>query len=294
MIRALSAFLVVFAAALSFGHSYRSDGATVLINEQAVFTLKSSLDGYSPTERAFKIVNTLTDGSVTLPLTVKVTGKGTWIYAGKTRVVRVTSGESKAHAIGVADLVSQWKKSIELALSLPPIKTPSSTTSLGIGVTEFVPLVGTEAQYATIKIGNTEVAQIERILGGIKIVGKVVGETTLVIHTPTSHTQMLVKVLPSAVNEIPELLAEVRGDPARASDVQAVIAAAIQAGLKTAKDAKIEIISANGRRIPAGSMVSIPVKIRVLAPDTIPYTGTVTVKVKNLGVPKEKKVDRTP
>ncbi|MBL8060511.1 MAG: hypothetical protein JNK63_07345 [Chthonomonas sp.] len=286
--------LFVLLTALSFAHSYRSDGGTVFVNEMPTFTLKSSLDGYSPSDRAFKIVNTLTDGSVSLPLTIKPTSKGTWVYAGKTRVVRVTAAEAKAHNLPITELVSQWKRVLETALGLPPIQAPAGPEQLGVGANAFVALVGTEAQFATIKVGNSSVARIERIMGGIKVVGLALGETTVAIHTPTSHAQLLVKVLPSAVDEIPELLAEVRGDPARPSEVQAVIAAAIQAGLKTAKDARIEIISANGRRIPAGSMVSIPVKIRVLAPDTIPYSGTVTVKVKNLGIPKEKKAHRTP
>lgn len=292
-IRSLFVSLFLLLIAISFGHTYRSDGGTVLINEQPVFTLKSSLDGYTPSERAFMIVNTLTDGAIKLPLTIRAARTGTWLYAGSTRVVRITPAEAKAQGAATTELLRKWKQSIEAAYALPPIKASETTTSLGVGATTMVSLVGTEAQEVTQNVGNTEIAQIERVMGGLRVVGKAVGETTVVIHTPSSHIQLLVKVLPSAVEKVPDLMVEVHGDPAKAAEVQAVVADAIMSGLKTAKDARIEIISALGRRIPAGSTVTIPVKVRVLAPNTIPYTGTVPVKVKNLGVPKEKKVDRS-
>ena len=139
-IRSLFVSLFLLLIAISFGHTYRSDGGTVLINEQPVFTLKSSLDGYTPSERAFMIVNTLTDGAIKLPLTIRAARTGTWLYAGSTRVVRITPAEAKAQGAATTELLRKWKQSIEAAYALPPIKASETTTSLGVGATTMVSL----------------------------------------------------------------------------------------------------------------------------------------------------------
>ncbi len=259
----------------------RADGPTVYINEYPAFTLKVTLDGLVPSVRAARIVETVRKGKLISPLEMRATARGIWLQSGKMNVVRVTSQEAVRHGIEQRQLAIQWKNRIESALALPAVQAANNFLLVPTGQVSLVRLVGFEATQAEFECVVPGIVETARVVGGLQITPKAVGETEVIIRTPKGRTRVIVKVQRSAVMETPRITAELIASSGTPAAVEAAVSYAIRQQLKTVELATIEILSQAKTSVPMGSSQNVKVRVRVQARDAVPFEGNVLVKVSN-------------
>lgn len=275
-------FSILFAG--SDAHTYRADSGTVLINEYPVFTLKASLDGWSPAKRATSICETLKTKGAKLPLTVTTKGADLWIYSDQTRIVRVTPQEAALFGVAQKQLLEEWKAAVETALSLPALLFEPEVLDVPVDTSVVARVVGTEALNATPMVEDNTIAICKATARGIEIEGIEVGETTATVTSPNAKIAFKIKVSGASWTPPTALHAEVAGMPASAESVSNAVRSAIERAYADVADVRVEVLRVDSQTIPSGVSRPILAVVRSTSPDTAPITANVTVNVRNVGL----------
>ncbi|MCE2765907.1 MAG: hypothetical protein LW628_03190 [Fimbriimonadaceae bacterium] len=110
------------------------------------------------------------------------------------------------------------------------------------------------------------------------------GYITVTVNGNTQRVHYWVKHYAAIFPET--LLASVNGKPALPGTVRGAVEAALKQQTSFAPMASMKFTLDYVPNLGAGVVLNVPVRIRVTAPGTIERSGTVTVKVSNLGVPQ--------
>ena len=274
----------------AFGAGFRADGATVLVNEMTVFTLRATLNGKNPVQRAEAIVNTISTGELRLPLKVLASGKNLWLKSGEMNVVRVTPQEAKAFGKTQAELMADWKSKVETALNLPPVLFPESKFSIIEGTSGLVRIMGSEALLITPKSSRTEIFSVEIASGGVMVKSLKSGQGILEIETPSGIFSYPIEVTAKPTISQTRFSTSVAGSPATVAMVDRAVRDIIAETLQIVPGTSVSFLSINSSVIKAKESKEVSAKVRLMAPGYATYDFDVVVLVKNLGyrMPREK------
>ncbi len=190
----------------------------------------------------------------------------------------------------------------------PPFTLSKNELRLGVGDTQDIAISGITISPLGASVNRGPSATTPAILSGISTWGAVSSdpeqlevqttESGFVVHakrpgegyitvTVNGNTQRVNYWVKHYAAVFPEsLLASVNGKPALPGAVRGAVEAALKQQTSFAPMASMKFTLDYVPNLGAGVVLNVPVRIRVTAPGTIERSGTVTVKVSNLGVPQ--------
>ncbi len=259
----------------------RADGATVLLNEMPVFTLKSPYKGAAPVKRAATAATNLQKMASVNPVEVKKHADGHQIFAGGKLLVVVSAAEAKAYGSTTAALATAWAQKLREALALPPVKVSRGSVDLTDGEVVVVTMMGSQAPQADVQAADEQIATAQRVPGGVRIVGKGFGETTVIVSAGGAVESIGVRVMPLAAHLPQTLEASVVGAPATRETVESAIEGAIRTRLQGQRLMQIEKLTLQAAPLAEGGRQIYTAQVSVSAPQAKSASGTVRVAVSN-------------
>lgn len=154
---------------------------------------------------------------------------------------------------------------------------------LGVGDSSNVWVPG-DVSSAKIASSDPLILDVKKLDQGFQAKGLRPGSGFVVIHSRGGVKRVDFSVKPYAAKIPGQLSASVSGKPAIPGTVQGAIEATLKQQLQFAPLAKLAIKFPNVPSLGSGLSLNIPVKISVTAPGTLPKSGTVTVRVTNIGL----------
>lgn len=279
---------LLMVGASAFAQTARADGATVHINEFPVFTLRATLDGFTPPRRAAAIVDTITKSGIKEPLTIEARGRDLWIMSGTVRIVRVTAREAQLAGVSPQQLIEEWRGNVTQALQLPALHLEEDSVTLGVGERKLVRLLGSAAREASILALEGQPLDVTRVPGGFQILGRRVGEYTLRIVSGPLQSTLSVRILEPAAKLPERLQTTVMGDPASVLEVTAAAQTAVRQHFQSKPGVQVEVLNTSAAVMPQGTSRTVRVRIRVKGAQGAPIEGDIDVLVRNIAVPFRK------
>ncbi len=265
--------ITVLLAIAALAVDVRAIGGAVYVNESRIMA-------FGDQKRATAVAEQLRRAGNLVPISVQTQGTSASLIAGK---VSVQASRSDASGAGMTpvELASEWADRLKEALRLPPIQVPGKTHQVGIGGEGFFSIVGTEAAKASVTSSNPTIARVEKVPLGMRVRGVGKGRATIRIKSGTNTITAQVQVLPLAANLPQTVTATVVGDPATGETIRSAVENAAQQQLKASPGASVEVLDSRFQSLAQGSNVALQTKIRVTAPNSVPTTGTISVRVSN-------------
>ena len=159
----------------------------------------------------------------------------------------------------------------------------SESIHLGVGDSSSV---ATSGDLSSTRITSSDplILEIKRSSTGVMAKGLRPGAGFITIHSKTKVKQIDFSVKPYAAT-IPDMVtATVSGKPAISGTIQGTIEGSLKQQLKFAPLAKMSMKFLSVPALGPGMSNTIPVKVAITAPGTIPKIGTISVHVSNIGL----------
>lgn len=289
--RALGAFFVGAATLFALAQPARPvsadvviDGATVVINEVEVITIRSAQGGLSAPVRAQAAVAALSAANSTDTVRTESSPNGIRLMLGTRAVATVTQAEARAANSTPEGLAAQWTKNINDALRLPALAIDRTRVNMPPDRGETIRLTGSLARRAKVLVVPEGVVSLERSRGQLRLRPKGAGRARVQVINGDAATVVDVAVLPYAAQLPQSLTARVMGSPASAEAVTSAVTSAVRHRLAVPPDARITVEPVVGRPLPNGLRTQYSVRVTVSAADRVTTTGLVNVSVQNMGV----------
>jgi len=203
-------------------------------------------------------------------------------------LLEISPAEAKSQSSSANGLAVQWAGALHAALILPPLKLEAKTVKVPVGGQTTIGLVGSEAGKATISSSDAAILTVGHHTGTIVLKGGSRGTVTVTIQGAQSVETMSIKVEPYAAKFPQNLTVNVVGAPAAADMVAAVVEGGVKTSLVTEQNRDLKVTAPKDVRVPVGEVRTIPVRVRVTAPDSFPAEGLAIVRVVNAGLsPRE-------
>jgi hypothetical protein len=159
----------------------------------------------------------------------------------------------------------------------------SNAIRIGVGDTSTV---GIPVEFISAKITSSDPMILELKRNGSVVVAKGLrpGAGFITIHSKSLVKQIDFSVKPYAATIPGQLTATVNGKPAISGTVMGSIESSLKRNLQFAPLARMDLKFGIVPAVGAGMTINIPVKVLITAPGTITKSGTITVRVNNLGL----------
>ena len=274
-------------AVAGMARSVSASGSAVFINGYQVLTFRAASNGVSPEQLAAKTASRLAKASG--KVAVRSTGGDYVIKVGGEVVVTVHSAEAVARGIDRRTLAYRWAGELQRVLGEAKRSAPAPQSEIRLPVGDTTAL----SLPTTVKVTSSD----ERFLA-ISKAGSAYYATALrpgsgfVTVNNGSSVRQIGFVCRMTAAKLPDSYeAEVTGRPAIPGTVRGAIEAALKQQTKFSPLAKLEWNADNIPALGAGLSLTVPVKVNITAPDTVPRTGTVSVKVSNVTlIPQDENV----
>lgn len=163
------------------------------------------------------------------------------------------------------------------------VEPPRQSLRLGVGDLSNVWLGGDQA---TIKINSSDPQLLEVEKAKIGFVARAMrpGQGWITVVQNGKPRKIDFSVKPYAAKLPSQLNAQVTGRPAIPGTVQGAVESVLKQQIDFAPLATLSTQFTNVPSLGAGVSASVPVKVTISAPGTVPRTGTITVKVTNIGL----------
>lgn len=263
--------------------SARAEGATVVVNEVAVLTLKTTIGGTSPAGRA-KILAGRLNQQEYLNLTVTTQDAASKIYSNGELILAISKEEASRAGTSAASLAQKWSQSLTAAWNLPSVKVDQHSYSLPVGGTQAIAVVGSKARVAPIFVPSSGPITVRRKGATVTVKAVALGDASIRIGDDENAETITVRVLPSAMSFPQSVNAAVLGSPASAGVVQGAIEMAVRSKLKMRPDTQVTFTAPNPSELGAGEQKTFTLKVAASAPDAFSTAGQVTVTVTNLAL----------
>lgn len=279
-----SCFLICVAIQTVFAHSFRSNQATVYINEYPAFTLRSGLDGLTPAQRASAIAASLVKDGMPDPIKA-VQRKEDWVlYGGTVRIVRITKAEAAQWGVSQVDLAAKWKSEIQKAARLPSIHLPETEVKVPAGMTRKILLQGASAPRAQIEFDANSGLNVKRTSDGVEVSADKEGSYKLAFRLGPAQLDLKV-VVTAAGLKLPSLISgEVMGNPASASEVHEATISAIQEYFTAHPNWKVEVLRTNSSVLKMGDRRIFPALVRLRGPQGESTQSIINIEIVNTGL----------
>ncbi len=281
----LVAALAISTALAGGGSTISTTGSSVVVNGSTILTFKTSSRGVSPEKLAAGVASRLSQSSGTV--SVRPAGDDYIIRVGGSPVITVTRGEALARSVSRKVLAFTWAE--ELRRALKGAKSASESLTMCVGDVMPVPLNGEQGVKVT--SSDERFLSIRRTETGFAAEALRPGTGFITINKGGSVRQLNFVNRVSAGRLPDQFEAQVTGRPAIPGTVRGAIEAALKRQTVFAPLAKLEYSVENVPSLGLGMTVNVPVRVNITAPGTVPRTGTVTVKVVNVGlIPQDESV----
>lgn len=265
--------ITVLLAIAALAVDVRAIGGSVYVNESRIMA-------FGDQKRAAAVADQLRRAANLTPVSVQTQGNSATLIAGKASV-QASRSDAAGAGMTPVDLASEWADRLKEALRLPPIQVPGKNLQVGIGGEGFFSIVGTDAAQASVSSMNPGVARVEKVPLGMRVKGVGKGRATIRIKSGSTTVAAQVQVLPLAANLPQTVTATVVGDPATGETIRSAVENAAQQQLKAFPGASVEVLESRFQSLSQGSTVALQTKVRVTAPNAVPATGTISVRVSN-------------
>jgi hypothetical protein len=275
--------LLFLGATLNAFGAIRSDGATLVVHEVPVLTLKGTVAGFDPAKRATLAAKRLASMPEGAKLSVKREGKAHLLLADGTTILQIDPSDAKAYGTTTAALAETWLAALQRAAALPAVRLSKSQIVLPVGGSATVEMIGKDVPVATFASSSAAVAA-ERSAAGLVVRGLQPGESTVTATGPTGSATLTVRVLPMAAEFPQSLGVEVVGAPATSEMVASTVQGAVQTRFAALPAAKVTLGKIEAGAVAGGISTIVNVRVKVEAPDAFPAEGVVSVRVANPGL----------
>ncbi|MBS1702368.1 MAG: hypothetical protein JST12_11955 [Armatimonadetes bacterium] len=176
-----------------------------------------------------------------------------------------------------------------LCLAASCLAGVSKGIRLGVGDTSNVWLPGDQSN---VKVASSDplILEVTKAKSGFTAKGLRPGQGFVTVTQKGKDRRIDFAVKPYAAKIPGQITAEVSGEPAIPGTVQGAIEGSVKQQLTFAPLAKVAIKYEHVPSISPGKIVDVPIKLTVTAPGTLTKTGTLTVRVSNIGL-KQKDED---
>lgn len=286
--RRVAGFVLCLGLAMAgLARSVSSNGNAVYIDGNQVLTFRTSSHGVSPEQLAAKVASKLSKASG--KVSVRPSGDDFVVRVGGEPVVTVTKQEAVARGIDRKTLAYRWAGELQRVLGEVRRGTAAKQSEIRLPVGDDLSL----SIPTTVRVTSSD----DRFLSLSKSGGNWVATalrpgTGFVTINNGSSVRQVNFVCKMTAAKLPDAYeAEVAGRPAIPGTVRGAIEAALKQQTKFSPLAKLEWSADNVPALGAGLTVTVPVKVSITAPDTVPKVGTVSVKVSNITlVPQDEAV----
>ena len=212
--------------------------------------------------------------------------KGPYVFVDGEAVYAVAVGDAKALGVSPTSLAVTWAKSLNAALQIKPLESLDDYVNLPVGGYKALRLKGVEAKRATLRSDSPSVATVSWTPKGAVVHAVGVGHATIAVQGATAMTTVDITVKPLAATLPKSLDVEVTGAPAVGSTVQGAVQGAINGRLFGLPGVKWTLDPFRSKSLESGRTLSVPVRVRAEAPNAYPVSSVVTVRVKNVPLPR--------
>lgn len=270
---------LVFSTAFACAAEATSKGNELWVNGVRVARFTSSVGLFTPANRAGLAASRLFNAG-------SATSQGPYVIVDGEPVYAATVGDAKAAKTTPAGLAAIWAKQLNAALQILPLKVEDSYVTLPVGGLRGLKMSGIEAKRATLKSDNPSVATVGRTIRGVVVHAVGLGHATISIQGATSLETVDVSVKPRAAILPRGLDVEVTGAPSVGSTVMGAVTGALNNNLTGMPGVKWKFSPFKSRSLESGQTLDVPVRVTAEAPESFPTTGVVTVRVKNVPLPR--------
>lgn len=275
--------LALFAAASSTANNVRAEGATLLVNEVPVLTVRTPHAGLAPRARAVQLASRLQTANLGSATAERQRRTYRILFDGRP-LLTVTPAEAKAGGGTPAAVAGRWVANVRKAAALPPLRLETSALRLQGGSAREIRLVGSKAHVARIETSDDAVVRATRTRFGVTLRGQGYGQGRVVVSANGEVQSIDVNVLPAAARFPQTVTAFVTGRPAAASIVAGATRGAIRAQFQAVNGANLSFDVRGVSSIPAGEARTVPIRVRATGPEAFPAEGVVNVVVRNLPI----------
>jgi hypothetical protein len=255
-------------------------GNIVYVNESPVLVIRSG----NPTSRTRSFVSSLNRFSGGAKARAESKGSKAQIFLGDRSVFRVEIEDADAAGTSPLNLAKSWASNLNKALSLPPLAIGSKSVSMGNGRELRIPLSGRLALKASAASSDETVVKVRKEPGNLVLTGSLAGSAKIVVTSGSQISTISVNVMPLAAVFPQNVAVSVTGVPAIQSMCRGAVESAIWNQIKTTPSPEIRFEIPEFGSIAPGEAKTIPVRVRVAAPESQSSEGTVFVLIRN--VPK--------
>lgn len=256
-----------------------SKGNELWVNGVRVARFVTSVGDVSPANRAGLAASRLQTGTTAW-------AQGPYIIVDGQAVYSATVGDARASKSTPAQLAAVWAKALNAALHITPLKIEDGYVTLPLGGSKSLKLTGLEAKKATLQSDSASTATVTRTANGIAIRATGLGRAVISIQGPTALETVEVQVRPRAAI-LPRVVGvEVTGAPSVGSTVQGAIEGVLRNSLTGTPGVKWKFGPIRSRSVESGQTLDFPVRVTADAPDAFPTSGVVSVRVKNIPLPR--------
>ena len=270
---------LAFSTAFACAAEATSKGSELWVNGVRVARFVVPVGLFSPANRAGLAASRLSNAT-------SATSQGPYILVDGEAVYAVAEGDAKAAKSTPAALAAVWAKALDDALHLVPLKVEDEYVRLPVGGARTLKLVGHEAKSAIAVERRLPVASVTKTAGGIVVRATGLGHATITIQGATAMETVDVTVRPRAAILPKGLEVEVTGAPSLGSTVMGAVEGALKNNLTGMPGVKWKLGPIRSRSVESGRALDVPVRVTAEAPDAFPTTGVVSVRVKNVPLPR--------
>lgn len=267
----------------------RTEGANVFVNGVNVVSFKTaSVYGLSAEGRATEFGLAVEGLPYFGEVKLRKVGKTHVVFAGGKRLVTITAAEAKAHGSTTAALGMSWSRKLRQAFLVPPLQVDTSPMLLPVPSTRTVKVSGSEFAEAIVESSDPAVVSVQKTATGLTLAVNSPGNATIRVYSTDADKSFEVTAQPYAALLPQTVAATVNGSPASGATIIGAVEGAIRTQLNRLPGSNVEISPTDVSSLADGQARTVPVKVRIFAPDAIERVGTVNVIVRNASLPYRK------
>ncbi len=276
--------LLLALSALSVATSVRAEGASLFVYNIKVLTLRTSVGGWSPEERAEFLAANIDKHAKSGVVKIRKAGADCQILVDNHLVLTVTKLEAKINQSSSIALASQWAKNLKKAFQTPPLKVETKALRVPLGANRVIPAGGTQFAQANFYATDARVLKVGRVANGVAYKAIGYGQTEVVISVAGIVKTVSVSVMPVGANLPQNLVAIVSGNPASTNTVEGAIESAVRTQLGADPKAELKFSMPVATQVLPGESRTYTVRVKAYGEEVLPAEGPVFVTVKNVAL----------
>jgi hypothetical protein len=290
LVRTFAALTAVLLAGCALaGPSARAEGATLLVNNQAVATFKAASGSYGPEKRA-EIAAAAVNASTELEVALEKDGPSSLVMLGDTKILTVTKSDASAHGSTVDALARTIAGRLRTVVESIGFVLPQHAAWIPIGGKATIELGGQHADKVVVTHMDGAPASGSQKGGKIFLTGNYVGQCSMTVRYGAQEETLVVHVLEYAGKVGTPAVAAVTGRPADKETVAVAASRAVLSAVTSYGDASVTVEAVNVPQLVPDQKGTAVMRVKIRGTDLYPVEQEVSVELRNVGM-LEKQVE---